>query len=182
MACPESSLLPDGGRDFHAPIVTPLELEMALGGRAWDGFYSTDFRDLASLFATAASVEDEEKDDEDGDGSGDGEEGDAPYFSLVSGGFKAPSAVAARPAGDAVAAAGGAGARGATAKSVGGGQLLAYHSPAGDFLQLREYRGLGHDRPVGGEEGGDGSGAPAAKAPAGIVEGRRGIAADYGGC
>lgn len=172
VACPESSLLPDGGRDFHAPIVTPLELQMALGGRAWDGFYSTDFRDLASLFAAA----DEEEDDDDKGGERretqegeEEEEGDSPYFSLVSGGFKARAAAASS-----------ASASVAGSSSVGGsGQLLAYHSPAGEFLQLREYRGLGHDKPAGpGAEGEDGEGA---QPPAGIVEGRRGIAADYGG-
>lgn len=161
MACPESSLLPEGGRDFHAPIVTPLELEMALGGRAWDGFYSTDFRDLASLFAAANA---------DAEGDDEGEEGDSPYFSLVSGGFKARAVTTGAST---MAASGSSG------TGVGGGQLLAYHSPAGDFLQLREYRGLGHDKPAtAAEDEGEGE---QSQAPAGIVEGRRGIAADYGG-
>ena len=29
--------------------VTPLELEVALGKREWDGFYSTDFDDVLAL-------------------------------------------------------------------------------------------------------------------------------------
>ena len=176
VACPESSLLPDGGRDFHAPIVTPLELEMALGGRAWDGFYSTDFRDLASLFAAANDDDDDNKGGERREQQEEEEdEGDSPYFSLVSGGFKA-RAVTASSMG---AAASSASAASASSSVSGGGQLLAYHSPAGEFLQLREYRGLGHDKPAGaGAEGEDGE---EEQQPAGIVEGRRGIAADYGG-
>lgn len=42
MACPGASLL--SSRDYHCPIITPLELEMALAGREWDGGFSTDFR------------------------------------------------------------------------------------------------------------------------------------------
>ncbi|CAM9199138.1 unnamed protein product [Discosporangium mesarthrocarpum] len=44
VACAENSLL--DSREFHVPVVTPLELEVALGRREWDGFYSTDFEDL----------------------------------------------------------------------------------------------------------------------------------------
>ena len=43
VACPENALL--DSRDFYKPVVTPLELEIALGtdGRSWTGDYSTDF-------------------------------------------------------------------------------------------------------------------------------------------
>lgn len=44
MASPETALL--DARDFPSPVVTPLELEVALGLRAWNGNYSTDFSDL----------------------------------------------------------------------------------------------------------------------------------------
>ncbi|CAN0301161.1 unnamed protein product, partial [Ectocarpus sp. 4 AP-2014] len=47
VACAENSLL--DSREFHAPVVTPLELEVALGKREWDGFYSTNFDDLLEL-------------------------------------------------------------------------------------------------------------------------------------
>lgn len=158
MACPGASLL--SSRDYHAPIVTPLELEMALGGRQWDGSYSTDFRDLSTLLAEAG-------DEEGGTGKvrltrGEGEEEedeeDEPYFSLVTGGFRQR---------------GGAGRADKTVdRGPGGGVLIAYESAAGDFLQGRSYRGLGHDDE---EEGGGGQG------PVQITEGLKGIASDYGG-
>ena len=44
VASPETALL--DARDFPSPVVTPLELEVALGLRAWNGNYSTDFSDL----------------------------------------------------------------------------------------------------------------------------------------
>ena len=49
VGCTESSVLEDE-RDFHVPIVTPMEMEVAFGKREWDGFYSHTFSDfLAAL-------------------------------------------------------------------------------------------------------------------------------------
>jgi len=171
VACPEASLLEDGGRAFHAPVVTPLEMEMALGGKSWDGSYSTDFRELESLCQSCAQKErgldtDLRKNGNCANCESDGE--DEPYFSLVSGGYK--GGVEGKAKG--------------TLSLEGSTALTKFSSPAGDFLQLREYRGLGHDKHKNavcetetGDRAEDGEGG--AKPPAGIVEGRRGVASDY---
>lgn len=43
VACPENSLI--DAKEFYQPIVTPYELEVALGvgGRSWDGKYVLEF-------------------------------------------------------------------------------------------------------------------------------------------
>lgn len=91
-------------------------------------------------------------------GAEDGEEedDDEPYFSLVTGTFRQRRG----------------GARGEKAsEGGGGGVLIAYESPAGDFLQSRSYTGLGCDVEEQGQEG----------KPTEIREGARGIASSYGG-
>ena len=181
VACPETSLLEEGGREYHAPVVTPLELEMALGGKAWDGFYSTDFRELGSLLLEGGSEEGREEGREEGEGKGDEEgedgEGDEPYFSLVSGGFKGGSGGGRA----------GVSASMSSSSSSSSTTMTQFSSPASDFLQLREYRGLGHDKLVvrrkegeeGREEGGEEEEEEEGRPPEGIVEGRTGIASDY---
>jgi hypothetical protein len=61
--------------------------------------------------------------------------------------------------------------------------MTQFSSPAGEFLQLREYRGLGHDKIVAvrkeGEEGREDEEEEEEGPPEGIVEGRTGIASDY---
>lgn len=179
VACPEASLLDGGGREYHAPVVTPLELEMALGGKAWDGFYSTDFRELGSLLLEEGEGKTNkermgEEEENEGQKGEEKEGGDEPYFSLVSGGFKGGSGT------------GRAGGSVSMSSSSCSTAMTQFSSPAGDFLQLREYRGLGHDKLAGartegeeerenGEEDED-EGGP----QDGIVQGRTGIASDYG--
>ena len=52
VAGPEDCLVDD--REFNVPVITPLELEVALGLREWGDVYSTDFADLRALAASGA--------------------------------------------------------------------------------------------------------------------------------
>ena len=155
VACPENSILEDA-RDYHVPIVTPFEMEIALGVREWDGSYSVDFRDLRTIGQQDGEDDEGEGRRQAGDEGDDEEDDDRPYFSLVSGSFKVKAACI-HPT-----------------RQVGAEnqQLIAYSSPAADFLQSREYRGLGHDSDASRGEIGD--------EVEGVVEGQTGIASDYG--
>eukprot|EP00903_Cladosiphon_okamuranus_P014029 g13046.t1 len=121
VACAENSLL--DSREFHAPVVTPLELEVALGKREWGGFYSTDFEDLLGLGRQDASGPDTNPGIESltvsdpttggvrplrkaGGASGakstpdaedEDEEDDRPFFSLVTGKYQNKPGVPRRP-------------------------------------------------------------------------------------
>ncbi|CAB1109292.1 unnamed protein product [Ectocarpus sp. CCAP 1310/34] len=180
VACAENSLL--DSREFHAPVVTPLELEVALRKREWDGFYSTDFDDLleldppasersgaASLNPTVASDGIESL--AIGDSSptraaqrADDDEGDEPFFSLVTGTYQNKPGVSRKKAeGHHTGAGGSAGAL----VGVGDRSLVEWSSPAADFLGKREFKGL--EALVGQTE---------AKA---ATPGQSGIASDYGG-
>ena len=112
MACSENSLL-DSERDLHVPVITPLELDIALGNVVWGSMaYSLDYNDFLSMEHSPAKTGDEDE--------------DSPYFSLASGkyvDFKKKSALdlAALP---------------------GNGQLATYKSEAADYLKKREYQGL----------------------------------------
>lgn len=151
VACPENSIF--DSREYHAPIVTPFELEIALGIREWGEFYSADFRDLMLISpigdqaARKPAVENKH---------GDGEEDDdRPYFSLVSGSFRQKSEVSnSEPICE-------------------NGEVVLYSSPAADFLKGREYQGLdltiSHDEDANETE------------KYNVQEGRKGIASDYGG-
>eukprot|EP00753_Platysulcus_tardus_P001225 PLAT11185.1.p1 GENE.PLAT11185.1~~PLAT11185.1.p1 ORF type:complete len:534 (+),score=235.17 PLAT11185.1:116-1603(+) len=130
VACPRNSLL--DSRDFYRPIITPFELEMAVGSREW-GRYSLELADLgwgeddeasAAKLAAAASTpyfssitgelvggggdgsSDEEDDEDEDEEDGDGEE---------------------KTSGE---------------ESAKGKEVMVWHSPAADFLATREYRGL----------------------------------------
>ena len=47
VACPENSLVDGNGKDYHRPIITPFELEVALGEQEWSGeAYDLDFARL----------------------------------------------------------------------------------------------------------------------------------------
>eukprot|EP00611_Tribonema_gayanum_P012579 TRINITY_DN231_c0_g1_i1.p1 TRINITY_DN231_c0_g1~~TRINITY_DN231_c0_g1_i1.p1 ORF type:complete len:629 (-),score=84.78 TRINITY_DN231_c0_g1_i1:40-1926(-) len=138
VACAESSLLDT--HDFPVPIVTPLELQIALGLREWDGFYSTDISDLARNPLTHRLS-----------ASSDGDP-DAPFFSLVSGGYR--GVVGDREVNN-------------SGQEDAHGVLSKFVSPAAEFLMSREYRGL--ERKAGESE------VHAA------VDGAVGIASDYGG-
>jgi diphthamide biosynthesis protein 2 len=170
VACAESSLL--DARDFHVPIVTPLELQIALGLREWTGFYSTELTDV-QLHTTAEQQSQQqqqrsalqhiavvaEPDDTD-DNSND--DADAPYFSLISGGYRnRPNVLpVAAPAITATAAT-------AHSDNSSNGVLSKFVSPAAEFLKAQEYQGL--SRRIGESE------VHAA------VQGATGIASDYSG-
>lgn len=123
VACPEHSLLEDE-REFPIPVVTPMELSIALGLVEWGSEqYSLDTRDYLSVASTA--VKPSSKNGDTGNEDGDG---DAPYFSLVTGTFESAPA---KDSGETNLAA-----------TAGQGQLTTYHSAAADFLKKREYQGL----------------------------------------
>lgn len=119
VACSETSLL-DDERDLHVPVITPLELDIALGNVEW-GDYSLDyntFLELASNRTTGAAA-----------GMSDDDDNDAPYFSLVSGKFEQVRKNA--------------GAQQVNLSALPGkGQLTTYNSKGAEFLQKREFQGL----------------------------------------
>ncbi|CAJ1944225.1 unnamed protein product [Cylindrotheca closterium] len=155
VACPEHSLLQDE-REYHVPIITPLELEIALGHFSWgEKAYSLDCQDvLEYLPPKEESSSKATKADGDGqDGDETDEDEDAPYFSLVTGTYvqKASKDNAALD----------------LEALPGKGQVTAYNSEAANFLKQREYQGL--ETLAGQTE----------VKPA--TEGQRGIASNYEG-
>jgi diphthamide biosynthesis protein 2 len=114
VACSETSLL-DFERDIHVPVITPLELDVALGNTQW-GDYSLDYNDFLVVSEDRASVVEREGDD-------------APYFSLVSGSFQDSRRQGASMETNLVAL-------------PGQGQLASYDSKGAEFLRRREYQGL----------------------------------------
>jgi len=150
VGCTESSVLEDE-RDFHVPIVTPMEMEVAFGKREWDGFYSHTFSDFLGVAENNGAVAPLENDVDESDD-------DEPFFSPISGKYESV----------------GVGGK-ATRKHKndidlrtlpGGGQVTEYKSGAAEFWQDREYKGL--EAAVGTTE---------VKA---AVHGQTGIASDYG--
>lgn len=122
VACPEHSLLEDD-REFPIPVITPMEMSMALGLLEWGAVqYSLDTQDYLALASLAPETDTKNGHDDDDD------DGDAPFYSLVTGRYE--SAPAKEEA--------------ATDLTVlpGQGKLTAYHSAAADFLKQREYQGL----------------------------------------
>jgi len=167
VGCTESSVL-DDERDFHVPIVTPMEMEVAFGKREWDGFYSHTFSDFLGVAENSGDCNGGDKHDnggENGDGAVaplendvDESDDDEPFFSPISGKYESV----------------GVGGK-ATRKHKndidlrplpGGGQVTEYKSGAAEFWQDREYKGL--EAAVGTTE---------VKA---AVHGQTGIASDYG--
>ncbi|KAG8759396.1 Diphthamide biosynthesis protein 2 [Ceratobasidium sp. 423] len=78
VACPENSVI--DSKEFYRPIVTPFELEVALGAdRSWTGEYVLNFDRILSR----------QKADEDAPNDQDSEEDpDRPSFSLVTGTYR----------------------------------------------------------------------------------------------
>ena len=145
------------------PVLTPLELDVALGVREWDGRYSCDFGDLIRWDEADGIEEDEygdlqhtgrtskgtlNDDSDDGNDSSD----DEPFFSMISGKYEQLKS-ATKQSNDLEAL-------------PGQGKLVEYRSEAAEFLKQREYRGL--EANVGETE---------AKA---AVLGMVGIASNYG--
>ncbi|KAI2506570.1 hypothetical protein MHU86_7885 [Fragilaria crotonensis] len=118
VACSETSLL-DFERDLHVPVITPLELDIALGNKEW-GDYTLDYVDFLANAQDRIPV----------DTNDDTDDNDAPYFSLVSGTFEDSRK------------------NNGSAASVnlsalpGQGQLSTYTSKGAEFLKQRQYQGL----------------------------------------
>ena len=150
--------------EMLVPVLTPGELDVALGYREWDGRYSCDFGDLLR-WDEEDGIVDDEHDSCDMDGLGhlesvvdnDGSEScnsneDQPFFSMISGKYEQSRAAAANDTN--------------LQSMPGKGQMIEYSSEAAEFLKKREYQGL--EANVGQTE---------AKA---AVLGQVGIASDYG--
>lgn len=151
--------------EMLVPVLTPMELDVALGYREWDGRYSCDFGDLIRWDEDDGIAEDD-LDSCDMDaldqttkyhvGGGDDESSssneDQPFFSMISGKYEQSRAAAMNDT---------------NLQSLPGkGQMIEYSSEAAEFLKKREYQGL--EANVGQTE---------AKA---AVLGQVGIASDYG--
>jgi diphthamide biosynthesis protein 2 len=148
VACREHSLL-DNERDYPVPVITPMELEIALGTLQWGAQpYSLDCQDVMIRTLQYKNEEIKKSTEEDVD---------APYFSLVTGGYMSKNCPT----------------RATESKDLdlknlpGQGQVMEYKSEAANFLRQREYQGL--QSKVGQTE---------VKA---AIPGLNGIASNYGG-
>jgi diphthamide biosynthesis protein 2 len=128
------SLIPP--KTFHAPVLTPWELEMGLGAREWSSSYMA--RPTAvldgELSAAVRKVRDARSDDEDSsDGDGDDDAGES--------GLQSQSGSRSEVNGHSTAL--------TTAEAQREGRLVEFSSPAGDFLKARDYQGMSADVPEG---------------------------------
>ena len=177
IACGETSILSDE-REYHLPVITPTELEIALGEKEWGGSAScnTDFGDFLQGFEDVA--DDEGEGESNGEGTGDDsnvnadmgvEDGDEdddssddePYFSMISGTYvsKPKSLKALKKSQES--------SNNSNLEALPGqGQVTEYKSEAAEFWKKREYKGL--EAQIGKDE---------AKA---AIKGQTGIASDYG--
>jgi diphthamide biosynthesis protein 2 len=164
IGCTESSVL-DDEREFHVPIVTPMELEVALGEREWNGFYSHEFSDFLSVSDNNGADDGnggchgESKlstDPPGGDFDGVESDGDEPFFSPISGKYESVGGKIAQKYTNKID----------LLSLPVGGQMTEYKSGAAEFWQEREYKGM--EAAVG-----------ASKVKA-AVQGQTGIASDYG--
>jgi diphthamide biosynthesis protein 2 len=150
--------------EMLVPVLTPGELDVALGYREWDGRYSCDFGDLLRWDEEDGLVDDDDDScgmdgldqlenvvDKDGSDSSNSNE-DQPFFSMISGKYEQSRAAATNDTN--------------LQSMPGKGQMIEYSSEAAEFLKKREYQGL--EANVGQTE---------AKA---AVLGQVGIASDYG--
>ena len=126
--------------EMLVPVLTPLELDVALGYREWDGRYSCDFGDLIRWDEEDGIVQEEEEGDDDDEvqcvkevdniSGSDGEEDDEPFFSMISGKYEQSRASTSKQTSSDLEA------------LPGQGKLIEYRSEAAEFLKKREYRGL----------------------------------------
>lgn len=148
--------------DMIVPVLSPAELDVALGFREWDGRYSCDFGDLIRWDEADERDKDAQSFDikgtaenNDDEGNNDCSSDDEPFFSMVSGKYEQSKGTAKT-----------------TNNSVdlgalpGQGILTEYRSEAAEFLTKREYKGL--EAKVGETK------------VTGAVLGKVGIASDYG--
>lgn len=162
VACPERSVLDD--RDFHVPVITPWEMEVALDRRDWTGCMESDFGRLLMNDKGEGQKDKKKKEKvaqrrsnpraQENDENSRDDYDDAPYFSLVSGGYE--QNLNKHWSNELLN----------LATAPGKGQLTVHDSSATRFLSQREYQGLKSD--IGKTE---------VKAAA---QGQTGIASDYG--
>jgi len=127
--------------EMLVPVLTPLELDVALGYREWDGRYSCDFGDLIRWDEEDGIVDESLLQQEGGQQQGnidhhkelnntgsDSDSDDEPFFSMISGKYE-QSRSSAKQKNDLEAL-------------PGQGKLIEYKSEAAEFLKQREYRGL----------------------------------------
>lgn len=108
--------------EMMVPVITPFELDVALGVREWDGKYSCDLGDLVRWDA-----EDGIDDDTNREIAKDGD--DRPFFSMISGKYEIPRV----PKTNVTTG---------LENLPGQGQIMEYRSEAAEFLRQREYQGL----------------------------------------
>jgi diphthamide biosynthesis protein 2 len=119
VACREHSLLSDE-REYHVPVITPLELEIALDNLTWGAqSYTLDCQDVLDFIPQEKKANDGESDEDD----------DAPYFSLVTGKYTQRNTSSSFTPMD-------------LENLPGRGQVTEYKSEAANFLKQREYQGL----------------------------------------
>ena len=99
-------------QDVMAPVLTPFELDIALGHRTWDGWWSCDFGDMIRW-----KVDDKCYDD-------------APFFSMITGKYEVSNSVDQAATTIDLNA------------FPGQGKLIEYSSEAAEYLKKRNYRGL----------------------------------------
>lgn len=149
--------------DMIVPVLSPAELDVALGFREWDGRYSCDFGDLIRWDEADAhdnncqpfdlrDTENKGVNERNHESSGDDDE---PFFSMISGKYEHSKAITTMMNHSVDLGA-----------LPGQGILTEYRSEAAEFLNKREYRGL--ETNVG-----------ETKVQAAVL-GKVGIASDYG--
>lgn len=167
VACGEGAIVV-GDKEFLRPIVTPYELEIALGlGRGWTGEYILDFEKvLAESKVQPDGIDERNKVDDNDDGNEDGEDdGDRPLFSLVTGTYRHPKRYGG---GDNKPQIGGGSSDSQSAvilRNQDSAVAQLNNSAAGQFLIQRTYQGL--DMRIGQD------------APSVLEQGRSGIAKGY---
>jgi len=116
-------------KTFHVPVLTPWEFEVGIGARPWSSCYMVSPTAVldGDVQEAAARVVDARSDDEQSDS--ESEDGEAAHGQAVCTGHEQEREQ--RVSGVLV-----------TTDAQKEGRLLAFHSPAGDFLRAREYQGL----------------------------------------
>jgi len=97
VACGENSIV-EGSKDFLKPIVTPWEVEVALGEREWidvmheEKGYTLDFQKVLEESAGkedgTLEKEKEKQEEQDGEGEQIGDDPEGPAFSTVTGKYR----------------------------------------------------------------------------------------------
>jgi len=125
VACPESTLL--DSREFHLPVVTPWELEIALGEREW-GMYSVEFGDYLEGEGVGSGLTGKSGGgNEEGGSASSDDDADAPFYDPVSGQYMTVVKTTATVS---------------LSTQPGGGVVTKYDSSAASFLKNREYQGI----------------------------------------